>query len=68
MKTVMILSLSLMMISCKIHDPAKCPLIKLVNSPTRSDVYAAQISCGFIKKCLVKYDGATNTKTCKEHD
>jgi hypothetical protein len=57
----------MMMTSCKVHDPAKCPLIKLVNNPIKSNVFAAQISCGFQKMCLVEYDGATNTKTCKEH-
>ena len=67
-KKIVLLSLFLMSSGCTQHDPSKCPTIKLINNPLLSEIYASQISCGFQKMCLVKYDGATNTKTCKEHD
>lgn len=63
---IALLSLSLMVISCKPFDPAKCPVIELVNNPHIKEVYASQISCSFQKMCLVKYDGLTHKKTCKE--
>ena len=70
---IMLLSLLLMMTSCKPYDPEACPKPQIVGSENIKDwsdakkfIRAAFISCSFQKMCVATINFNDNQSTCKE--
>ena len=58
--------ISMMMTSCKIYDPTKCPEPEIIGDATSSRVSYAQFRCSFRKQCLAKFVVDTRETICKD--